>query len=454
MNLNKNPNKRKRQDQLYKLLRKDLKHHDFQYITTGPNILTTPFDSSTNQGAGALYACYLEDIIYWLDLHEDLTLVYEVTLLEDSQLVECDRKVKTDKLLLSNPKPIGDFLHIHDLELSAVLRNNINLKYIKDDYQTDVMCMAAINSKISNFQYIKNKKRELCLYALSKNYQAIQYFTDITFEYFDLATQEDTTLFECIKNPTLEMCISIIKKSNVHTSCTIIKKILSHFDTPEIRLLAITNNPINLQYIKDPSQELCIKAVTLCGLMISKIPEKYQTQELWENAVKQNTTALHDNLKYIYIRNNMHSFTSTSDYQASQKIIEAYCKTIDEDRTRFNIINIIKLLEIAIEKNGFYIQYMPAKYVTRDLCLKALNSSCISSIKYIQNQTEEYCELAIHKDGDNLEFIKDQTSKLCKQAILKDIYSIRHIKKFTRELFLFAVNHDLKASSYVNKIIN
>ena len=62
-----------------------------------------------------------------------------------------------------------------------------------------------------------------------------------------------------------------------------------HCVTPEICMVAVTQNGMALQFITDQTPELCMAAVTQNGLALEHVDE--QTPELCMAAVKQNGMA-------------------------------------------------------------------------------------------------------------------------------------------------------------------
>jgi hypothetical protein len=116
----------------FKILSPDMKHNGFQF-KEGLNELpeNEPFNPDLNCGPGGFYFAKEEHIMEWYRLYVNyyqyhdmeefkgrpdydstpiIPLIAEVTLCEDSQLVEMETKLKTDKFILGKPYPITDYL--------------------------------------------------------------------------------------------------------------------------------------------------------------------------------------------------------------------------------------------------------------------------------------------------------------------------------------------------------
>ena len=124
--------KESKDDGYFKILPGSLKLRNFQYYLDVENILNEPFDNSRACNKGGLYFCKLQDIKYWLNLHNNLEFVCRVKLLPSSQLVTMDNKCKTDRMIITDPIPIQDFLMNHNLLFDAIQHDLISLRYIKN----------------------------------------------------------------------------------------------------------------------------------------------------------------------------------------------------------------------------------------------------------------------------------------------------------------------------------
>ena len=51
------------------------------------------------------------------------------------------------------------------------------------------------------------------------------------------------------------------------------------------------------------------------------------------------------------------------------------------------------------------------------------------ALQFVENQTEEICELAIKQNWRALQFVKEQTEEICKLAVQQDESALMYIKK-------------------------
>lgn len=93
----------------YKLLRQDLTHYGFRY-REGLNVDTEPFNPRGDCEPGGLYYTSDEHLEEWIGTN--WSLIADVTLPSDAQVYPgpCGTKWKADRLVLSNIRPLVQFL--------------------------------------------------------------------------------------------------------------------------------------------------------------------------------------------------------------------------------------------------------------------------------------------------------------------------------------------------------
>lgn len=177
--------------QFYKLVRKGWIHHGIK-LNLGLNTLTERYVDSFDIPSGGFYICSKEDIPYWLDLYSDLQCVCEVTLPYGTSICVGERKIKVNRMILSNPVVISRFLELSftkeelvncSLELNAmihhitrydilkeILMKNINLFiHVQSVHRVPKLCWMAIEANPAYLAYVPydNQSKELCLKAVS-----------------------------------------------------------------------------------------------------------------------------------------------------------------------------------------------------------------------------------------------------------------------------------------------
>lgn len=107
-----------------------------------------------------------------------------------------------------------------------------------------------------------------------------------------------------------------------------------------------------------------------------------------------------------------------------------------------------EMCRIAVQNQPFAIRF--AKIQTPEICLEAVKN-CGLLLKYVENQTEEMCIAAIQSEEYSIFHIKEQTEKIClmlvKQAVHINI--MEHIIDQTEEICLEAVRHYENALKYI-----
>lgn len=119
--------------------------------------------------------------------------------------------------------------------------------------------------------------------------------------------------------------------------------------------------------------------VDLNGEDIVYVADHYITQDLCNRAIASNMYALE------HIPERYHTY-------------DIYLACLDDFGYLYNFIMFDhdKLYELAIERNGFNLLYLPVNKRTSDLCLKAVLSNP-SAIEFIPNRkkTDEICDIAV-----------------------------------------------------------
>ena len=70
-------------------------------------------------------------------------------------------------------------------------------------------------------------------------------------------------------------------------------------------------------------------------------------------------------------------------------------------------------------------------------------------LRYIDNQTDEICKLAVQQNAYALFHVKEQTDEICKIAVQKDGYTLCYVKNQTYEICKLAVQQNRWALGYV-----
>lgn len=242
----------------YKLINNNLCNRSYQFEPHIVNILNEPFDPRSFCSKGGFYFCDLADMGYWLYLYPN-GLIFEVTIPEDARTVRLHRKYKTDKIIISNPLNISDFIKKH----------NVAESYIRAD--------------IKNFQYVDRADYKLCKIAVEtdSNVLAIIPVELRTEEICMIAVKNSGNTLKFVIQQTDAICIAAVEQNG--NALFYVKN-----QTPEICIRAVKNDGYALSHVKIQTPELCLAAVKSNFNAISCVNLNLLTQEMCNEAIKQN----------------------------------------------------------------------------------------------------------------------------------------------------------------------
>jgi hypothetical protein len=156
------------------LLAADLCHFGFVY-KEGLNVDPLPFIPAGECRRGGLYFTAFEYLTKWYK--SDWPLIADVTLPDGARVYEepCGTKWKADRLMLSNIRPLGDFLaELDEPTLWRMLKQDgMLLQHVRT--QTDAMCMAAVQKNGLALEYVHKQTDEICLAAVKKHGLALMF---------------------------------------------------------------------------------------------------------------------------------------------------------------------------------------------------------------------------------------------------------------------------------------
>lgn len=212
--------------------------------------------------------------------------------------------------------------------------------------------------------------------------------------------------------------------------------------TLELCLEAVKKNSDILQYIKKQTPEICLEAVKHSGLALKYVDN--QTPEICLEAVKNYIGAI----QFIKIRFDGY-------YEMCKDVLMHENGWIYFDDM---IIKTPKLEKLAVQKSWSNLKYVENQ--TNEICNIALSQSIRAidyvknidvlneiltqnpfNIKYIKNQIEELCLFAVKQNGLALRYISPvfRTPKICLEAVKNNVRAFKYVKQQTEEICLEAV---------------
>jgi hypothetical protein len=123
------------------------------------------------------------------------------------------------------------------------------------------------------------------------------------------------------------------------------------------------------------------------------------------------------------------------------RILEIYPKQI-----RFLTNQTDELCLIAVKRNSSALEFV--KNQTDELCLIAIKSNPLV-LKYVKNQTDEMCLIAVKSNALALKYVKNQTDELCLIAVKTNVKALEYVKNQTDEMCLIAVKKYGNALQFV-----
>jgi hypothetical protein len=247
--------------QFYKLLSDDLRHYDFTYHE-GLNVDTLPFDPSGSCRPGGLYYTTLEHLPRWYS--RCWPLIADVYLPPEARVyVEPGgTKWKADQLVLSNIRPLSEFLATLDEAILCPMLQ-MNGWMIKDVVnQTQRLCLAAVQQDGWALKYVRNQTPTVCLAAVQKAGSALMY----VHVYFQIdaiclaAVQQFGCAVKYVQNQTDALCLE-----------------------------AVQQDGFALRWVRNQTEEICLAAVQQDGLALQDV--RNPTEAIRRAAVAQNPDA-------------------------------------------------------------------------------------------------------------------------------------------------------------------
>jgi hypothetical protein len=229
---------------MYKLLAADLRHNGFQY-QEGLNVDPVPFNPTGACEAGGLYYTDLEHIPRWYTHH--WPLIADVTLPDDARVYAepCGTKWKADRLMLSNIRPISEFLATFDeAALYHLLQKDCHM--LKDMVnQTESLCMTAVYLCACTLQYVKNPTDKMRMAAVQLDGLSLQFVREQTDAICLAAVQRDGNALVYVDEQTEEICLAAVQQNGFALKYV-------REQTEMVCRAALARQPCAREYVKIP----------------------------------------------------------------------------------------------------------------------------------------------------------------------------------------------------------
>lgn len=276
-----------------------------------------------------------------------------------------------------------------------------------------------------------------------------------TIEDIEAAIRLRPTEIQFIENPSKELCLLAAASSTCPMSST---HCLQYIEQDEdVCFEAIKALPTAIRYINNPTKEMIELAVSLDGFAIEHIKE--QTEELAWLAIKPTPRAIisvinptEQMIEYA-VMNDPGTFIDLLSRNPKLEQVEHLCKYVvfkEPSLISFFESPSYELMETAIRTNP-YNAIVNIKNVPEELAYLAwtLNSECI---KYLKNATFEQYEKSVKDNCHTISCVPEHwiTEELSWIAIKGDPSNIKYVNP-TEEMCQYAIDHGTK--SYILKHI-
>jgi hypothetical protein len=261
----------------YKLIDKTLTNRRYPFKPGLNELINEPFDPQHECAGGGFYFCNIRDLAHWLYLYPD-GLIFEVLLPDDAIYVSMHLKFKANKIIISNPMNISDFIKKHNLAKSYVESNISNIRFIdssNDNYYDHVVSLAIkLNPRIHGSILPEHKSVDILRMCVKRDGNALLLVHDQTPEICLIAVKQNGNALAHVKSQTPEICLIAVKQNG---------NALAHVksQTPEICMCAVKQNGFALCFVKIQTPELCLAAVKQNPYAISCIGIDILTRPSW-----------------------------------------------------------------------------------------------------------------------------------------------------------------------------
>jgi hypothetical protein len=277
-------------ERFIKLLRKDEIHHGLQF-KTGLNVDNQPWRPQVDCAPGGIYFCRLNQLHRWLDLYNDVAWCRWVSIPADAEVVDCGNKLKfkANKVILSERVPIEEIIREY-FDVDKLCKLKPLAAAFMDP--ADPKCIEAVrNDPTGNvFRALRRQTPEICLVAVSRNLNLLQYVRVQTPEVCRAAVKQSAYALFWVREPTQELCTMAMEND-----ANAIYYTPPQFKTPELCMSAVQRQPLLLRCIENQTFDLCMAAVSRDGyaLQFVKLPAtEPRLPELYAMAVAQHGCAL------------------------------------------------------------------------------------------------------------------------------------------------------------------
>lgn len=340
------------------------------------------------------------------------------------------------------------------VQFAAVAQSGLALKFVPHDEQTKALCKLAVNENFDSLCYVAKKYRsdpEVYNTAIRKNGLALKHIPHEE-QTYDMCMFAVALNGKAIKYVNPKLMDSDICRTAVYNTCE-----------------ALSEIPIDSEHL---TYDTCLEAVRQKGYMVDNVPEKFRTQELYENAVIQKYDFVErvppefrteQMLRYaLYV--NMATTSPQNKYSRLFRELPIEMRTEEmfmkygvnlHDCKHLPYTNQMCLRSVTI--CGYQLYKVPIKLRTDEIFTAAVaqDGFMLSEVPMLK-KTYELCLLAVKQKGTALKFVPEKfyTQELLMASIKSEPDMILHVnlEHWTSELFMQAITNSYDGWNLLKKL--
>lgn len=282
----------------------------------------------------------------------------------------------------------------YQLSKSGEMANELDLLYKSSDEHIDRLF--ALSKGIhegldlafvkfqSKFLASLNQSDDFCRKALKLNPLALEFISNKTDELVRCALLTSPRALQFVEKQTKEMCFKAVEEEGYTLKFVDLEPKMKweNWELRELFLKSIQNNPFAIQYVPEPTEEVCLAAVRRSGMTVRCITRP--SKEVCIEAVRERPEALSAVLQ-----------------QTPEICIEAVKKW---PTALHYVLNYSPEIDLAaVRANGSSIALIPAERQTAEVCEQAIRNRP-DVIKYVKHPTD-----ALNRLAGELKTLRQQT---------------------------------------------
>jgi hypothetical protein len=265
----------------YKMLTANLCHNGFTY-KDGLNVDTLPFQPKGECMPGGLYYTTFEYLSIWY--MSCWPLIADVTVPDGARVYTepCNTKWKADRIVLSNIRPLSEFLATLDEEVlrGFLFHNPRMLKHVSN--QTEALCLVAVRANGHVLSDVHKQTDTICLAAVQQTAYALEQVEEQNDDICMTAVCRSGYTLEAVRNQTNPICMAAVQENA--NALQFVRD-----QTDQICLEAVRKNGQTLKYVRNQTDAICLAAVEQDGWALKHV--RNQTEAICRAAIADHSSA-------------------------------------------------------------------------------------------------------------------------------------------------------------------